>query len=303
MRSMTGYGGGSSALADGRVVVEVRSVNARSLDVRTRCAEPLGEASLWAEQLVKKRLRRGRVEISIRCEGGAAASLGFDHARAVAAMRSFQAVADELMTREVSLTLLAAVPGLFASAPIDASKSRAAATDALGLALDALDEDRAREGAAIASELRERASTVGAALERARARAALVPGAFKARLLERLSRLDLAAAGSSIDPGRLEAEVALCADRCDVAEELSRLGTHLAQIQHLVERASAGPATGDPRAEPSEPEGRRLDFLLQEALREATTLSAKAQDAEISTLVVDIKVELERMREQVQNVE
>jgi uncharacterized protein (TIGR00255 family) len=293
---MTGYGGGSSALAEGQVVAEVRSVNARSLDVRTRSSEQLGDASLWAEQLVKKRLRRGRVEIVMRSEGCTSIALAFDHVRAVTAMRSFQAVADELMMREVPLALLASVPGLFVAGPLDPAKVRAAAQWALSLALDALDVDRAREGMAIAVELAARAATVSATLQRVRTRAALLPNAFRARLKERLARLELGAPGSALDTGRLEAEVALCADRCDVAEELSRLETHLTHLQAIVGRTQLAPGQ-------TEPDGRRLDFLLQEALREATTLATKAQDAEISTLVVDIKVELERMREQVQNVE
>ena len=122
-------------------------------------------------------------------------------------------------------------------------------------------------------------------LARVAARAETLPDQFRARLKARVARL-----GTDLDPIRVEQEVALLADRCDVAEEVSRLGSHTAHFLELL--SSLGDA-----------DGRRLDFLLQEMMREATTLAAKAQDAEVSREIVNIKVELDRMREQVQNVE
>ncbi|MFO0551704.1 MAG: DUF1732 domain-containing protein [Polyangiaceae bacterium] len=129
-----------------------------------------------------------------------------------------------------------------------------------------------------------------------RARAEAARDGHRVRLAERFERV-----GVALDALRIESEVAVLVERIDVAEEVHRLRTHLAHFVEIVVTARAACAAGTHR--PDEPEGRRLDFLLQEMLREATTLSAKAQDAAISTDVVAMKVELDRMREQVQNVE
>lgn len=292
MRSMTGFGEGSARVGAGRIAVEVRSVNARTLDVRLRLPDVLGDASLWAEQLVRSRVRRGRVEVSVVVDG--AVGLGtLDRSRAVDAMKAFADVARELGDPSPPpLSLLSAVPGLFHGRGSDAA--RTASREALAHALDALDVDRRREGREIARELGHRARTVLMLVDRAKVRSTKLPESFRARLTERLARLQ----PNGIDPMRLEAEVAILADRCDVAEELSRLATHVEHFATLVEAAGRAPAPTD-----APPEGRRLDFLIQEAFREATTLAVKAQDAGVSTDVVDMKVELERMREQVQNVE
>jgi uncharacterized protein (TIGR00255 family) len=283
---MTGFGTAARARGQGRVVVEVRSVNARTLDVRVRLPDALGEPTVWAEQIVRRRLRRGRVEVSMRIEGAGAGGVELDKERASSALASLSALAKAQGLEAAPLSLLASVPGLFVVAPQTLIELRDAAEAALADALEALDLDRAREGAAISADLVSRVALVRAALDRARELARGLPAAFKRRLEERLARADVAA-----DPLRLETEVALFADRSDVAEEISRLGTHLGHMTEVL----AG------RAEAAE--GRRLEFLLLEMLREAGTLAAKAQDAAVSREVVEMKVELERMREQVQNVE
>jgi len=286
VRSMTGFGAGASAPTKSRVVCEARSVNSRSLDVRLRAPAELGDASLWAEQLTKKRLRRGRVELTFRVELESAPKAGFQRERAAAALSAFADLGRELgYPDRPPLTVLATVPGLFDERPVDDALLRSEAEQALGRALDELDKDRAREGGLLAEELQARANTVAATLARVAARAETLPDQFRARLKARVARL-----GTDLDPIRVEQEVALLADRCDVAEEVSRLGSHTAHFLELL--SSLGDA-----------DGRRLDFLLQEMMREATTLAAKAQDAEVSREIVNIKVELDRMREQVQNVE
>ncbi|MBK8940098.1 MAG: DUF1732 domain-containing protein [Polyangiaceae bacterium] len=291
---MTGFGAGSATAGHARITAEVRSVNARTLDVRSRVPDALGTSALWAEQEVRKRLRRGRVEVSLVCEGEPEAAL-LDRGRAVAAMRALEGVAAELgVSERPPLSLLAAVPGLFVGGTIGAKD---AASRALDGALSELDADRAREGAAIAEELARRADAVLALARQAGERAASLPAAARARLSDRLAKLP----GVLVDPARLEAEIALLADRCEVSEELSRLTTHVAHFKALVTGSARSVAEGG--APSAEPEGRRLDFLLQEAMREATTLGVKAQDARVSADVVEVKVELERMREQVQNVE
>ncbi len=293
---MTGFGAGSATAGHARITAEVRSVNARTLDVRSRVPDALGTSALWAEQEVRKRLRRGRVEVSLVCEGEPEAAL-LDRGRAVAAMRALEGVAAELgVSERPPLSLLAAVPGLFVGGTI------AGAKDAASRALDgALSEPRRRSGPGgrghRRGDLARRADAVLALARQAGERAASLPAAARARLSDRLAKLP----GVLVDPARLEAEIALLADRCEVSEELSRLTTHVAHFKALVTGSARSVAEGG--APSAEPEGRRLDFLLQEAMREATTLGVKAQDARVSADVVEVKVELERMREQVQNVE
>lgn len=291
---MTGFGICSvDAEAGARVVCEARSVNSRTLDVRLRAPLELGDASLWAEQLTKKRLRRGRVELSVRVEAAAAQPAAFQRARAVAALHAFADVAREFgYPDRPPLTVLANVPGLFEASSGERAALRASAERALELALDELQRDRAREGALLRDELVSRATSVHMTLSKVSERAAELPQQLRARLKARLAKHlpdARATLGVELDEARLEQEVALLADRCDVAEELSRLGSHTAHFRELCGA--------------TEVDGRRLDFLLQEMMREASTLSAKAQDAEVSRDVVDIKVDLDRMREQVQNVE
>lgn len=283
---MTGFGTSTvEADAGARLLCEARSVNSRSLDVRLRAPLELGDASLWAEQLTKKRLRRGRVELSIRLEATGAGAPLFQRAKAVAALQAFADIARELgYPDRPPLTVLANVPGLFEASSEERATLKSSAEQALEAALDQLDRDRSREGALLKEELLSRAASVEATLARVEKRAAALPQQFHARLKARLARQQ-----TQVDDARLEQEVALLADRCDVAEELSRLASHTA---HFCELCGA-----------AEVDGRRLDFLLQEMMREATTLAAKAQDAEVSRDVVDIKVDLDRMREQVQNVE
>ena len=160
---------------------------------------------------------------------------------------------------------------------------------ALAAALDGLLAMRAQEGTAIVADLRGRLGNLRALVERIAALAAAVPGRAARRLEERLAVL--AATTPAIDPSRLAQEVALMAERLDVTEELVRLRAHLEHLGELV----GGPGKDAP--------GRKLDFLMQEIGRELNTIGAKAQDAEIAGLVIDGKAELEKMREQAQNIE
>jgi uncharacterized protein (TIGR00255 family) len=293
---MTGFGSASAVLPHGRVVAEVRSVNARSLDVRVKLPEALGELGLWAEQLVRRRMLRGRVEASVRTEGGASVPVELDRARAESALSALRELRDAIEPgAPLPLAVVAQIPGVFVPREASVRELREAAQIALEGALDALDVERDREGLATLDDLEARMSAVSEARSRVTARSAELPGLARKRLSQRLAKAEV-----DLDPTRLEAEIALLADRTDVAEELARLGVHLDRMQTIVDaarersqRANQGPART----------GRELDFLLQEMFREVGTLGAKAQDHAVSRDVVAMKVELERMREQVQNVE
>jgi uncharacterized protein (TIGR00255 family) len=292
MRSMTGFGVGDEPLPEGRVIAEIRSVNQRFLDIRVRFPRELADLTLFAEQVARERLRRGRVELLVHTEGTVLCPATLDKARARAAFRALGELRDELAPgAEVPLSLLGAVPDLFAPpAGAELHALRASVRRAVERAVDAMEAMCRREGEALAADLRARCQVLRALFAEVTQIAEGSRDAVRRRARDRIDRLK-AEIDVGLDPSRLEAEVAILADRSDVAEELTRLASHLDQFVEVL---------GDDRGEPV---GRRFDFLLQEMLREANTLGAKAQDAALSHRVVAIKVELERLREQVQNIE
>lgn len=292
MRSMTGFGLGDASLTEGRVVAEIRSVNQRFLDVRARLPRELVDLTMFAEQVARERLRRGRIEIIVRTEGAVLAPSTLDKAKARAAFRALAELRDELAPgADVPLSLLCAVPDLFAPAGgHEIATVRAALKLAIERAIDAMEGMCHREGEALASDMRGRVETLRALAAEVVARAEDAREALRRRLRERVERL-LHGVDAGFEAARVEAEVMLLAERSDITEEITRLRSHLDQF---------GGALAAPSSDPC---GRRLDFLLQEMVREANTLGSKAQDAAISHHVVAMKVELERLREQVQNIE
>jgi uncharacterized protein (TIGR00255 family) len=290
MRSMTGFGLGEAPLGAGRILLEARSLNHRFVDMRVTLPTELTAHGLFVEQVARSRLRRGRFAITVRLVGSSEAAGDLNLGRARSVYRSLLQLRDELAPgTELPLSALAAVPDLFvASAELDPEEARQALQSALNVALDALDELRAREGEALARDLRDhlgRARELCAALS---VRAPEIAVAVRAKLRERIALL-LTDTDVGLDSSRLEQEVALLADRADICEELARLESHFDQFDRLLESA--------------EPVGRTLDFLLQEMAREANTIGAKSQDAPLVQRVVELKALLERLREQVQNVE
>lgn len=284
---MTGFGAGGATLADARLTVEVRGVNHRYLDVHVHVPAELPELAPHLETLARERLGRGRFEIVVRVEAGGLAAMKIDRARARSIFAELVALRDELApAADVPLSLLANVPELFVPALLhDGDALRTAATEAFGVARNALEAMRFREGAMLRKDLVARLATVRRIMSTVATRTPAVVEAYRRRLAERATQLhtDLA-----IDAGRLEQEVVLFADRCDVAEELTRLEAHCEHFDELLAEDVVG---------------RRLDFLLQEMAREVNTVGAKSQDVTIAHAVVELKAEIERMREQVQNVE
>lgn len=290
MRSMTGFGAGAHAFGSGRVLVELRTVNHRFLDVRTRIPRELGDLGTFVEQLCRDHIARGRIDVSLRADGIAVNPLVLDRERAREAYRSLCELRDELAPNaEVPLSLLAVVPDLFAAADGGCDEAlRDSTRAAFRAAVVALDAMRDREGAALAQDLAERLGTISGLVAEVRQREPEVLESHRRRLHTRAERwkkdLEL-----PVDEVRLEQELLLLVDRSDVAEELTRLDVHSKELGSLC--ASAGPM------------GRKLDFLLQEMSREVNTVGSKAQDAAIAHAVVALKTEIERMREQAQNVE
>lgn len=288
MRSMTGFGVGEASGPSGRLVTEARSVNHRFLDVRVKVPRELTDHHVYVEQLARARLSRGRVDITVHCEGCGRAPFALDQGRALLAMREFQAVADALGHGErAPLSLLATVPDLFVQATDrDPERTRASLRGSLDRALDDLERMRAREGEALAADLRRRLESVEGFARAVHDRAHGMTGRLRARFRERLERL---LDGARVDAARLEQEVAILADHADIAEELTRLECHRAQLARLLDER--------------EPVGRRIDFLLQEMAREVNTVGSKSSEGEVAIAVIELKAEIERMREQAQNIE
>jgi uncharacterized protein (TIGR00255 family) len=290
IRSMTGHGVGEAELGLGRVVLEVRAVNHRYLDVRVRLPIELGEHAGAIEEMVRRSLRRGHVEVVARLEGDIAGPPTLDRARARAAFAQLCELRDELRPDEpVPLSVLFSMPDLFVRRSVaDHDAARAALFRATEQACAEVWTMRAREGAALTEDLVLHLDTITSAVDAVHARSPEVVESYRERLRQRIERL-LAGSERALDPGRLEHEVALFADRADVTEEVTRLRSHCVQVRDLLNAAD-------------DSAGKRLDFLLQEMSREANTIGSKSTDTDLARLVIDMKAAISRMREQAQNV-
>ncbi|MDQ3036353.1 MAG: YicC family protein [Myxococcota bacterium] len=292
LRSMTGHGLGEAALGPGRVQIEIRSVNHRYLEVRVRLPTELLEHSSFVEEQVRNLLGRGRIEVTGRLSGDALGAPVLDVARARTAYEQLLALRDALSPREpLPLSLLSSVPDLFVARGLpDLRAARDGLARAIEQACRGVAEMRAREGAALAADLGHRVERLVEHVAQIEERVPETVESARRRLQERIEKLLLQSGALPIDEGRLEQEIAVFADRCDVTEECTRLRSHADQFRTLL-------AGDSPEAL-----GRRLDFLLQEMAREANTIGAKSADSDIAHLVVELKADVERMREQVQNV-
>jgi uncharacterized protein (TIGR00255 family) len=297
---MTGYGRGVATHGGTRATVDARSVNHRFLDLKLR-----GGVSPAIEELVSTRTRavleRGAVAISIHLAREVAVSTRIDRDAARAAHDTLAEVAAQLGLPGPNLALVLAQPGVVINDDREDDAAQPAVAAALEAALVQLTEMRVKEGAALATELTNRLGE----LDRLRAAiatlAAGVPSQIAKRLQERIKRLleDPAA----IDPARVAQEVATLADRADITEELVRLVSHLDQARALIAGKEAAKDMSRPLGSALPGVGRRLDFLVQEIGRELNTIGSKSTLAEITSAIVEAKATLEKVREQVQNVE
>ncbi len=290
VRSMTGMGVGESTLADGVLRVELRAVNHRHLDVRVRTDPQLSDVVSVIEDEVRSRCGRGRIEAHARWEARTGAPQTLDRSRARAVYEALCELRDELAPgQEVPIAALAGVPVLFTGAlRFDSAVLALAAREATERAADDLAGMRATEGGVLVHDLLRQVATLLAHTAFIKGRRPLLVEAARTRLRKRIETL-LEGSDVVLDPARLVQEVAWFADKSDVTEELTRLQSHTRQFEALVQTVG-------------EHVGKKLDFLLQEMGREINTVGSKANDAEIAQHVVEMKSELERLREQVQNV-
>lgn len=289
---MTGYGRGRAEADGRRVEVEIRSVNHRYLDIKLRGANLDGSIEEQLSSSVRSRLARGSIAVTVRVVGASAEpAITVDMDRARQVHRQLSELVEALdLTGGVTVDLVCGQPGvLVATEPDrDTEKVAAAILAAAAMALDDLIAMRESEGASLAVDIDQRMATLlelAAGLDQ---RSGDAPAEAQRRLRDRVGKL-LATGQMTVDDQRIAQEIALIADRMDVTEELVRVRSHIAQVEDLLKQEGAV--------------GRKLDFLIQELGREFNTIASKSQSAEIAQLVVEAKAELEKVREQVQNIE
>lgn len=292
---MTGYGRGTADADGWRAVVEIRSVNHRFTDLKLRGITLNPSVEERITNMVRSAIERGAVTITLRVErAGTANGVRIDTAAARRAHFNLQQLAKELgIPGEVSLELVCAQPGVLMMVDeTEAAPDERLADCVIEAAQEAVAQlvaMRETEGATLRADLHHRLRLLGGMVDRVSVLTANAPGDAQTRLRERLERL-LSATSTELDEARLAQEVAILADRLDVTEELVRLRSHLDQVSTLLDGAATAV-------------GRRLGFLVQELGRELNTVASKSQSAEIARTIVDAKAELERIREQVQNIE
>lgn len=291
LKSMTGYGKGQASSDAVSLTVEIRSVNHRYSDVSIKAPRALLPLESEVKKRVTARLGRGKIDVFINQEyaAGSAALPTINRSLAAAYVELFEQMrTDFSVDSGIPLALLANQKDVIVLKENELAMEEVGSLLAAAIegALDALEGMRQKEGEALRTDIEGRLSDVTRLLSRIEERAPQVPLEWQGRLTERLGRLQR---DFEYDPQRVAQEIALFADRSDISEEIVRFHSHLQQFRSLL---AAG-----------EPVGRQMDFLVQELNREVNTMGSKSNDAEMTRLVVAIKAELEKIREQVQNVE
>lgn len=286
-QSMTGFAASETAVDSYKLVWEIRSVNHRYLDLGFRIPEDLRLLEPKLRKLASDAVKRGKVDCTLKVS-----SMGADRIEAeidsgqLAALKRLQNEVRAECPEAAGLSVLEILrwPGMLKDDAIDKHVLVEPVLGAFGDALDALRLAREREGTRLGEMLSERLDAIQALLTAMDGLLQDAAPRYRDKLVDRLTKLDVEA-----NPDRLEQELALIAQRADVSEEGDRLKAHVAEIRDTLELA--------------DPIGRRLDFLIQELNREANTLASKVQDDELARRAVDLKVLIEQMREQVQNIE
>ena len=291
IKSMTGYGRAVATVNGREFTVELRSVNNRYLDCSVKLPRSLSFAEETVKQAVKASISRGKVDlfISVRSEGGEEVKVSLNSnvlAGYLAAMR--QMVDEHGVTDDISVSTLSRLPEVFTveRPEIDEDQLRADLMSVVQQALEGYDAMRCTEGKALENDLRSRGETILALVAQVEQGNAQTVIDYRTRLETKLQEV---LANTSIDESRILTEAAIFADKVAVDEETVRLRSHLQQMNTML---SGGGAVG-----------RKLDFLLQEMNRETNTIGSKCSDVRLARIVVDMKAELEKIREQTQNIE
>jgi len=292
IRSMTGYGRSDVRDAAGSFTIEMRSVNNRYLDVQIRLPRSLNALEPRVKKSVQDGISRGRIDVFISRSSGESTPFTFavDYERAEQYIRALRELKAQFsLPGEVDLSLINAIPDIIGKAEVteDMETVWTLLSTGIGQAVASLRTMREQEGESLAADIATRLATIEELVGTIRVRTPLVVEQARKRMNEALERI----LKEQPDPARVAQEIAILAERTDVTEEITRLGSHSGQFLLLL------------RGTGREPVGRKLDFLIQEMGREVNTIASKALDAEIALQAVTIKAELEKIREQVQNIE
>ncbi len=291
LKSMTGFGSGEGETTLGKVGIEIRSVNHRYCDINLKLPRRLNVFEARMKEMIRAEVARGRVDVSFRLDAKGEGKVQFevDLALAEQYFRALQILIEKFdLKGEISLEHLSnAKDVITAREPVeDVEPYWPEVVSVLKQAVQDMDRMKQNEGTILSRDIGQRLDRISELLEEVRENFPLTLKPYQERLKERLRTL---LDGMELDPARLQQEIAYWVERTDITEELVRAESHLTQFRTLLEGL--------------EPAGRKMDFLLQEIHREVNTISSKANDAETSQKAVEMKSELEKIREQAQNIE
>jgi len=288
---MTGFGRASNETCAGHITIELKSVNHRYLDISLRMPRDLSMLEEEIKSCLRESISRGRLEVSCRLQAGSARTGGvsFNHAEVNSYIEKLKDLsATTGLSFDVRLEHLLSLPGVIVESQLELDESELLeqVKTLVRQAASALLNSREAEGAKLAQDIAVRLDLIFALVTQIEARSNQSIEAYRQRLQDSIARL---ASGITVDPARLEQEVVLFAERSSITEELVRLNSHLQGFKKFLALNDAV--------------GRKMDFYVQEMNRETNTIGSKSADVGISQLVVEIKSELEKIREQVQNIE
>lgn len=291
VKSMTGYGRAEDTLNGCTITVELRSVNNRYLDCNVR----MPRLYLFAEETIKSRVQntisRGKVDVFVTLDstGGEQVQVSVNHPLADGYYAALTQLAERYgMSKDISVSLLSRFPDVLLAekAEEDVEQRAQDICSVLDRALADFDQMRTREGARLEADVLSRAARIEELVGKVEERSPQTVAEYRAKLEARMNEV---LSNTQLDPARILTEAAIFADKVAVDEETVRLRSHIGQLRHMLEQGGAT--------------GRKLDFLIQEFNREANTIGSKCSDIDIARHVVDIKAEIEKIREQVQNIE
>ena len=294
IKSMTGFGRGESSDGDRTVSMEIRSVNHRYSEIGVRISRRYSFAEDAVKKLVRERISRGKTDVSanVVCETEEDAAVAVNLAAARQYFKGFRQLQNELdVSGEITLEMLSAMPDVMKQAHENRDEEgiMALISAAAVEALDRFDEMRAAEGEKLREDIEERGALIGELLSRIEDRAPELTEIYAEKLRERIGQL--MGSGQEAPEERIALEAALFADKSNITEEIVRLRSHLQQLGIITSGKTYVPA------------GKKLDFLLQEMNREANTIASKANDLNITNHMLEMKSEIEKIREQAQNIE
>ena len=293
IKSMTGFGRGEYNDGKRNIIVEIKSVNHRYSDISVKMPRRYSFAEDKIKNTVKEKIKRGKVDVSVMVENLTENDVNVKLNTMVAQQYydNLQELQNQFhVSGDITLQFLATMPDVLKSIPDveDEAEITKCILEPVKQAAANLENMRAVEGEKLADDLILRGRIIKDLFDQIEERAALVPQAYTEKLRERIK--DLIGNSVTIPEDRILVEAAIFADKCSITEELTRLNSHMDQLETIISKSS-------------QPDGKKLDFLVQEMNREANTIGSKANDIEVTNLMLQVKAEIEKIREQVQNIE